>query len=480
MRHPHLVELNAAWQAPPPAANYATALDAWANPNTGIGTSRDKMTATGFAVDGQLGFTLLEQLFHNDDVSARICGKLPETALRDGFTMKDPDLMTRFEELCVDEAFEQAWVFGRLYGGAAVLCGMSGGGDPSQPATGTVSSLLVVDRWSLAVDSYYTDTAAPKYGQAQTYLITRPMLIGAGNAYTPAAQPGAIVHESRLITFGGARTSPRKKIANGNWDDSVLQRCYQVVQAYGLTWASVIHLLQDAAQGVYSMKELWNMIASGNTAAVKERMQQLDEQRSSAKMVVIDADQEKFERVPTPFTSIPELIDRMTERLASAAETPLTVLMGSSPAGMNATGKSDLEIWYGNVGAARRKKLTPAICKLAKLINPSAKPEDYAPTFPPLFVPTAEETARTRYSVAQADDVYFQIGAILPDEVRESLKAGRLGAAPETTIDLTKETHKPAPAPGAAPAAPDATGASEVAASGTFVNTHHYSPKYGR
>src|SRR5581483_2247399 len=344
-RHPALSSRLAKFDEAREPAEYATHLDAWVNGNTGIGTARDKVTATAFqTTTGSLQPSLLEDLYHNDDVAARICDKLPKTALRRKWTLKDPKLQKHMEQLNARQQFRKAAIFGRLYGGAPIILGGSGPSD--SPLTSGVKSMLVVDRFTLAVWDYYTNPAEPNYGLPMMYRITRPGFFGAGGNIDPP-NPDEIIHESRVIVFPGAETSPRRKLALGGWDDSVLQRCYQVVQAYGLTWASVVHLLQDAAQGVYKMKDLWNMIVGGNKDAVQQRMATVDEQRSSVKMILVDAENEGFERVKTPFQSIPELIDRISERLASAAEYPLTVLMGSSPAGMNATGESDLEIFYG-------------------------------------------------------------------------------------------------------------------------------------
>lgn len=513
--HEDLTRRANAFAQAPPEANYAvgldeavdqavaaarggdaTAADSWINSQTGVGTSRDKVTATDFTMDGRLPFALLEQLYHNDDVSARICDLLPEQALREGFSFGDSGLTAALEELGVSEKFEQADIFARAYGGTGIVCGM--GGDAATPAAGELKSLLVVDRWTIYPWEYYTDTLDPKYGTPKVWRVHPPQLLAAGNR--GPAQPGYLIHESRIIMFPGARTSPRKRIANGFWDDSVLQRCYQIIQAYGLTWASVVHLLQDAAQGVYSIKELWAMIAGGNKDILASRMTMLDEQRSSERAIMIDADNEKFERVQTPFAGIPELIDRITERLASAAGTPLTVLMGSSPAGMNATGKSDLEIWYGRVGAHQRKVLTPALKKLAKLLRPAAKPEDLVLKFPSLFVPTAKETSETRYATAQADNIYFEMGVLVPAEIRRSRFTPN-GWSAETTTDPTETTHikaaghpdmvaaaaaaakatavASAPAAGAKPGAgPTAPKVAEGA--GTAIGTHHFSPKYGR
>jgi uncharacterized protein len=453
---------------------YAVHLDEWTNPNTGIGTGHDKVVGTQFQVlTGPLMPSQLEDLYHNDDIAARICDLIPRTALREPFKLNNPGLQKKMEDLGVYDKFQSAWSWGRLYGGGPIILG--GEGPSNTPLTTGVNSLFLADRWTIGVVEFYTDTSSPKYGEPKMYRVMRPSLQGLGSA-APAVSPdpNEMIHESRVIVFPGAHTSPRRKLFNGYWDDSVLQRVYQVVQAYGLTWASVVHLLQDAAQGVYAMQDLWNMIVGGNKDKVEERMKLVDEQRSSARMMLIDADHESFTRVPTPFAGIPELIDRISERLASASEYPLTVLMGSSPAGMNATGKSDLEIYYGRCEVERRQKLTPAVKKLA-----AAMGEDLAAltvTYPPLWMPTAQEVAETRYANAQSDNIYFQMGAD-PAAIVE----GRFtpnGYSSE--LVLTEKDVGDAPAVAAAKQQAKAAGTPSGEGASTAVGTHHFSPKYGR
>lgn len=458
-KHQDLVERITRYEAANQKPQYVDRYDSWANSLTGIGTNRDKITSTSFSGDGCLPFGLIEDLFHNDDVSGRICSMLPELALGQDFELKDTKLLQEMQELGACEALENAAVIARAHGGAGIVMGMSDNNTAS-PAAGDVQSLMVLDRWSLWVKQYYA--AGPKFGQPEIYTISAPLAASplTGNTVLPQ---GAEIHESRLIVFPGARTTPRKKYANNYWDDSVLQRCYKVIEGYGITWASITHLLADAAQGVIQIKDLWAMLLSDAAGEVVTRLKTLDEQRSSGRSMVLDKDNEEFKRIQTPFTSIPELIDRQSERLASAAETPLTILMGSSPAGMNATGQSDLEIWYGKGRKWRTRVATPKIQKLAATMHPSAAPAQVK--FPPFWLPTAKEMAETDYSEAQADQVYMLNRVFTPQEVRDK-RAERynveIGSKVPPPIAVDQNTGQPA--------TPD----------GSVVNTRHFSPKYQR
>lgn len=390
----------------PPTPAYARA-DGWTNDLTGIGGARDKVSGTAFSPNGALSYGLLDQLFHNDDVSGKACDLLPRQCLREGFHLADQGLEDALEELEISSKIRLAWITARAFGGGALVAeGLSG--DPTQPAVGKATSFRAVDILSLQPKTYYT--TGEKLGEPQTYTF---------NSFNAGVVSNASVeiHESRIIKAPGALTLPRRRVALGYWDDSVLQRAYWIVQAYGLTWASIVHILQDVAQGVYAIKDLYNMLVSGNKELLLERMKVIDEQRSSARMILTDAEHEKFERVQTPITGVAELLDRVTERLASAFETPLTILMGSSPAGMNATGESDLEIWYAKCREHQRETVTPMLRKAARLIGAEKLGKV---TYPPLWFPSAKEVAEERYIVAKAVKIYYDMGTVLPDEVRKS------------------------------------------------------------
>src|SRR5881394_2567305 len=58
-------------------------LDSWANTLTGVNTGRDKTTGSLPFADIILSPVLLENLFHGDDISARIVSAVPDECFRE-------------------------------------------------------------------------------------------------------------------------------------------------------------------------------------------------------------------------------------------------------------------------------------------------------------------------------------------------------------------------------------------------------------
>jgi uncharacterized protein len=447
-------------------------LDGWANTLTGLGTSRDKVTSTTFCDDGTLPFSVLEALYHNDDMAARIADAVPEQMFREGYELRledDPDgadeLQDAANALGVDDAFEEASIWARKDGGAKVMMLINDGRDASEPvneaAIKSIDGLRVLDRYMLFPDQWYDEPLKPKFGEPSVYRILTPLLSGPMGMASFTA--GALVHETRLIHFRGARTSIRRRRANFGWDDSVFQRVYQVLLSFGVAWAGVTHLMSDASQAVMKIKGLLQAIAGNQKDMMLERAKLNDTTRSLARMLMIDAEHEGFERVPTPFQGIPELVDRFGQRLAGAADMPLTVLMGTSPGGLNATGESDLTNWYDKIASMQKRKLKPNLDRFYKLLMlskggpTSGQEKEVEICFKPLWKATEKEGAEIRKMQAETDQIEYTIGMATAEELATS-RHGAHGWSPETTIDLDLRqqmmTADKKPVDGATPATP--------------------------
>jgi phage-related protein (TIGR01555 family) len=424
-------------------------IDSWASLFTGLGmVNADKATTYLPQRDPPLDVQVLEAMFSSNDFANRICSALPDRALKQGYGVAsaagdvDPEqaadeadeLVTAMEAFGVQDKFREADIWGRCYGLGGVLIGAEGSGPPDKPLiderVNRLLYLMVVDRREMTPYTWYRDPEAQKFGEVESYRIIPSSMTGSD---------GTIVHESRVIRFGGALTSRRDAEWNQGCDYSVLQRVFTVLQQAEQTWGGICHLMTDVSQGVFSINGLINMLATGNEALLQNRMQQMQVGRSVARAIVLDADKEKFERVATPLAGIPEVLEQTWKRVAAAAEMPLTVLMGVSPAGLNATGESDIRIWYDSIQAHREHVLQPRLERIARLMSRTlghGSPDDWHVTWPSLWQMSAPEQADYRLKVAQADHIYITDGVLLPEEVALSRFRGKEFDGAATQIDV--------------------------------------------
>lgn len=444
------------------------ALDNWQNPYMGYGTDRDKLTYGYHAYTPRLLDTELSSMFYSDDVAAKLVEKRPEEAFRKGYKLCFPENETlaqktyeKARQLGLDARMQEAWTWGRLYGGALLIIGALGGApvDPlNETVTRDVGFLNVVDRRFCFIQSYYTDPFAPKYGQPQIYGI-----LGQNGQTT-------FVHESRVIRFDGTPVDLLKRQELLGWTYSVLQRPYDVMRTFATAFQAAGILTADASQAVFKMKGLFEMIASGEKSRLQQRMQLVDMSRSSARAVLLDADGEDFQRIATQFQGLPEMLDRMMMRLASSVDMPVTILMGRSPAGQNATGESDFTHWYDSIRSQQAKEITPKLLRIFSILSQGAL-ANATIEWAPLEEMSEEERSTINLNEANRWGTYVDKGILYPQEVAiavfskdasgqvivdEKQRQEELAAEQDLTLN-----PPPPPPPPANPNAPQPTNAQQ-------------------
>lgn len=289
--------------------------------------------------------------------------------------------------------------------------------------------------------SWYRDVTADKYGTPEMYMLRN---LGVPIAKIPA--PGepvtrdiiptgngvygnliTWVHESRLLIFPGIATDRQSRVQMRGWGDSLFTRVDRVLQQYDQTWAGVANLMTDFAQGVLKIKGLAAALMANNrsgTQTVTTRGRALNLGRSIAGLMMLDSEEE-FKREMASLAGLPEILQQFALRLAAAADMPVSLLMGQAPAGLNATGDSEIRWFYDRVAARQRRRMMPQLKKLTEYLFKSksgptlgAEPGRWQVAPRPLYQMSATEKADRYLKIAQGDAIYAsQIGGVTPEEV---------------------------------------------------------------
>lgn len=365
----------------------------------------------------------------------------------DGETKEIEEAITaKLEELKTEDRFYEALTSERGFGGSAILVGADDGSKNLRAPLNlegirAVRFLTVLTPRELTPVEYFSDPLAPNYGEPSIWRI-KPQGVPISGVGASAFSGMAEVHASRLIIFPGVRVSRKQVQANNGWGDSVLVRMRKVLSDFGQSWGGAAILLADFAQAVMKINGLAELIATDQDEVVIKRAQSVDLTRSIARMILIDGENEEFERKSTSLAGFPEMLDRFATRFAAAADMPVTLLMGQSPAGLNATGASDIRNWYDRIASSQRKKLRPALERLIRLVFLSkegptngVEPEVWGLEFAPLYQLTSIEEATRRKAIADTDAIYLDRSVVTPEEIAASRYGGDKFSA-ETVIDF--------------------------------------------
>lgn len=389
---------------------------------SGMGGLQDKRSWGRFARGQVLSDQQCADLFHHEWLARLVCEILVQTATSKIFELSvdDQSLETRVydrvDELGAWDKLAQAAVWGRTFGAGALLLVVEDGQTWDAPIAwdrvARVSAVVPLDKRALQIAQWVEDPTRADFAEPELYRLQRT----GGRRSAPVQ----LVHRDRLIVFGGVLTGDDERAANSGWDYSCLQAVQTVLSDMGLSWGGAATLLQEASQGVYKVKNLMNALASEDgEEALKTRFRAIEAGRSVARALVMDLE-EVFERVPVTFTGIPDVLDRMAAQLAAATRIPVTILMGQAPAGLGATGESDLRTWEGECAKWLTHTLKPRLEHLVRLLlveGSRPEPESWHTTFPPVSVITDEQRANLHKTVAETDKIYIDAGVVLPEEV---------------------------------------------------------------
>lgn len=436
-------------------------VDGWQNVITASGTKYDKLGAANWERGTRVDPFTLESLYYENDFVAKIVDSLPDHALRQGIELdltsseEDDDtdaktqkeaatrIETRMRELDVLGKFRLAAKWGRLFGGGAIILGAVDGKEPKEELNPDKSKglawMTVVDRRELFPFSYYADPSSPKFGQVAQWTF-QPFTIGSTDGAVvvapDAARPGVIIHESRIVQFEGLPASRIERMRQGGWSLSVIQRVIDVLSASDQNWRSLSLILQNAAQGIFKMKGLIEALANGDKATILERFEMMAQGKSISRDLTLDAEGEDFEWASIPLSGLDVLMDKTWQRVAAAAGMPMTLLMGTSPAGMNATGESDMRQWYDSVQSYRSDVLDPRLVYVIRLLAKEVNsPGDWRIVWPSLWQMSPTEEATYRKTVADTDAVYLQNQVVTPEEIAASRFGGDKFSA-DTVVDF--------------------------------------------
>ena len=350
-------------------------VDGWANALTGVGALAGAQShRTRFAFQGaeRQGRAALEFLYHEDAFARRIADAVPSAGMRPGFTVRaggdaavETAIMAACDDLLVTRRAREAWTWSRVHGGGALLLGLDDGRRPDEELD--VASLRAV-RWIASVTAselvpatWDVDARSARFGEPTSYRLQRTSS-GGGTDNT-------VVHWTRVVRFEGLATTRTRRAQLDGWGESVLQNLYDVLSEWNGAHASVTELLSQASVSVFKMRDLMALLGSDPQGLLKARLEAMDLSRSVARSVLLDADGESFERTEVGgLNGYADLLDRYSLRVAGAAGMPVAVLMGRSPAGLNATGDADTRGWDDVVDGERRTVLRPALERVVRLL----------------------------------------------------------------------------------------------------------------
>ena len=413
-----------------PGASAVATMDAFSNPLFHLGYgSQSPLEATEYPLTRMTdNYALLNSLYRDNWVVQNVVGLMVDDMLREWYKLRGTispeyqDELARVERVTQIRArLNEGLRWGRLYGGAAGLIMIEGQDDLAKPLDlemiypGSFKGLYILDRWQ---------GVSPNLGLVfdggeevpESYSIVD------GRGHTVAT-----VHHSWVVRFTG-RDLPRiERQAELYWGESEIEALYKDVVAHDNVSANMAALTFQAninTQEVQNLEQLFSLGSTEQQRRFWNTMQAMSVVRSNFGIQLINKG-DAVHNTQYSFAGLQEVYESMCLNLCGASHYPMTKLFGRSPAGMNATGQSDLQNYYDYVDSQREAKLRPALERLLPVMAMSAwgaVPDNLQIDFPPLWTPTAKEVAEIAKVKTEATVAGFQAGIIDLQAAQKELK----------------------------------------------------------
>jgi phage-related protein (TIGR01555 family) len=380
-----------------------------------------------------------------------ICGKAVD-AVADDMTRAGIEINSSMapEDIAKINSAMQRWVvwprlnqalkWSRLYGGAIAVISIDGQNmstplDWTKVGKGAFRGLQVFDRWQLNPSlGDLVSEMGPDLGLPKFYEVV-------------ATAPGLRrqrIHHSRAIRLEGVEMPYWQKLTLNFWGCSVFEPLYDRLVAFDSTSQGTAQLVYKAYLRTLKIDKLRAIIASGGQAytALLQQVSMMKLFQSNEGITLVDKEDE-FEAHNFTFAGLSDVLLMFAQQLSGATGIPLVRLFGQSPAGLNATGESDLRNYYDNVNQSQELKLRISLDLTLRCIAQSegiAVPDGFGYSFVPLWQLTAKEKAEvaeidTRVAQAPYDAGIISAATVLRELKQSSITTGRWTNITDKEID---------------------------------------------
>lgn len=379
-------------------------------------------------------YSLLNSLYRNDWIATKIIDVIPEDMTKNWYKLTTQVQPDKLEELATAERrthirrrILEGLRWGRLFGGAAGIMVIEGQEnmleeplDLNLVMPGQFKGIIIADRWSgVYPDSALVqDISDPDFGTPEYYNFSM--------TETDLAS-GIRVHHSRVLRFTGRELPYVERISESYWGMSELEHVYTELNKRNTSSANIAQLIFQANIRTYKMADLGELLTATDSRSQADLYQTLTMQNflmSNMGMNVMDKDDDFMTNQYT-FSGLNDIYESFMLDIAGASEIPVTKLFGRSPAGMNATGESDLINYYDKVKQQQEAILRPILEKLLPILCLStwgAIPDDLNFVFNPIRDTSEEERANLIQQSSAAIVSVFQSGLISQQTALKELR----------------------------------------------------------
>ena len=416
--------------------------DGYTNLLNKYGTAQDNSMAYSYEQEPITADMELIRLYEGNGLFSKIIDRPAEEAVKHGLDIDYGDdsiaeyVEERLDELDFEDKFATAEKWARLYGGALIVMLCNDGGSLEEPLNidnvTSIEELRVYERAVIQED--YTGL----YMSYSQEVLQGDIPLGQPEYYYVNSIYGSFkVHYTRCLLFRNGRL-PEQTTSSlyRHWGMPEYVKIKQALRECMTSHSNGTKLLERSVQAIYKMKNLATLLSSDEgEGKVLQRLQVIDMARGILNSMAIDAEGEDYDFKTLQMAGVKDVIDTTCNMLSAVTNIPQTILFGRSPAGMNATGDSDLENYYNMVENIQKQNMKANARTVIELVLRQGLLDGDISNIPRFKVKFAalwslsdaeqadieQKKAQTAQIKAQTAQAYIDAGVLDPTEVRKSL-----------------------------------------------------------
>lgn len=401
-------------------------LGGWRNAMSGMGGSRDPATYTTYGFQSPLSDMVRDNLYEYEPMTGIVVDRPATDLVRRGLEFEGFEgfdmvrLLSKLDDLEMDEKISRAYKWSRKDGGAAILAVVNDGRPyvaPIDYARMTdVANLVVLTRRELSVAQWNWDPGTRGYGEPLFYYINTPGALRAAN----------LVHRDRVIRFVNGDLSHQAIMRHNGWGVSTIDRIWNPLRAKGAALSAISTILSSYAVDVVKIKGLTDAMKMGAREEMQKRADLMRYTLGNLSKIFIDAEGEDFTPLTRSAAGLAELVELLIDECQAATNMPKSLLRGISPGGLgDGENAGEIRGYYDYIGGQQKPYYVRPATRCIDLVlrsrfGPSQgeAPEHWCVKPRPLWTPTDNEVASIRSANAAARSADFMTGNISRAEFR--------------------------------------------------------------
>lgn len=320
----------------------------------GLQGSKDVLSNSTFIRNVRLSQEICENVFIDSWIGKRIVTKPVARAMKNGLFLEmeseemEKKVWELYEDLKIEDLIIKSQTSADIYGSALVLLK-----DTTQDATKEAGEFKTLDP---IMTEFPFFSVMPTPGDTYT----------AGDVSFSTL--GIVADQSFVAPFVGVPVLKRIAPTYKYYGMSVYQNLWTAIINDATIMSAVANITYRSSIRHYKLKGLKNLVLANAQDKALDRMSLLDTSAGIFGSVIMD-DEDEMQIVSQSLSGLAEIDQRSAERLSAATGIPATELLGKSPDGMNASGKSDEKVMNNYVAEYQMKMQDPVEKIFAALVS---------------------------------------------------------------------------------------------------------------